>query len=417
MSSTDCVAYLTTPTASPTVTPAVVTTNSHSNNSNHLGTTTTTASSIDAMMTRTPFPAQPENNDIIIANGNASTTMETSATMDEVVQSDYTPRHSVPKTSIGHPINISWVLPNDYLPLITFCDLPDQLDIYDLTNPVIEQQLAPQLERAHHHRQQQSLPLMGNLALSSCPGKKVQLTGPVRGRAAINRDLDLDFTRMRSFGITTIVCCLEDSELNYLGASWELYAASAKNNGLQVLRLPMVEGSCPDTLEEVDNVINIVNSKIWKGENVLTHCRGGVGRAGLFACCWLINNTLCLSAERAIRFVRVRRSPKAIETMRQAEFVIHYAQFIARKLEQQMLEQQEQRQRYSLYEEDQQHQQQNESSSVGCNHHPSISAPLDMAHTDQTLSVPSVIDIGQLEQSMRNKPLISSTATSTNGHL
>ncbi|ORZ10235.1 protein-tyrosine phosphatase-like protein [Absidia repens] len=265
---------------------------------------------------------------------------------------------------------------------------------------------------------------MGNLALSSCPGKKVRLTGPVRGRAAINRDLDLDFTRMRSFGITTIVCCLEDSELDYLGASWELYAASAKTNGLQVLRLPMVEGSCPDTLEEVDTVINIVNSKIWKGENVLTHCRGGVGRAGLFACCWLINNTLCLSAERAIRFVRVRRSPKAIETMRQAEFVIHYAQFIARKLEQQMLEQQEQRHRYSLYEEDQQHQQQEQqnestalSNSVGYNHHPSLSAPLDMAHTDQTLSVPSVIDIGQLEQSMRNKSSVSSTATSTNGHL
>lgn len=47
--------------------------------------------------------------------------------------------------------------------------------------------------------------IRGNLCLSSCPGKKVRLSGPVRGRAAINRDLDLDFARMKSFGITMLV--------------------------------------------------------------------------------------------------------------------------------------------------------------------------------------------------------------------
>lgn len=47
--------------------------------------------------------------------------------------------------------------------------------------------------------------IRGNLCLSSCPGKKVRLSGPVRGRATIDRDLDLDFERMRMFGITTLV--------------------------------------------------------------------------------------------------------------------------------------------------------------------------------------------------------------------
>jgi len=37
---------------------------------------------------------------------------------------------------------------------------------------------------------------IGRLALSSCPGKKVRLhSGPVNGRAAISRDLDMDFKR------------------------------------------------------------------------------------------------------------------------------------------------------------------------------------------------------------------------------
>ncbi|KAI8068196.1 protein-tyrosine phosphatase-like protein [Gongronella butleri] len=250
---------------------------------------------------------------------------------------------------------------------------------------------------------------LGNLAMSSCPGKKVRLTGPVRGRAAINRDLELDFARMRSFGITTLVCCLEDSELDYLGASWPKYSAIAVQQGLHVLRLPMIEGSCPNTLEEVDAVIEVVNGKIRRGENVLTHCRGGVGRAGLFACCWLIHNTFCLSAERAVRYVRIRRSPKAIETMRQAEFVIHYAQHIARRHQRQL----------------QQHMTHAPpppsaprpletmppspaTFSLSSPTATSATSPLELLHTDYTLSVPPVIDIINLERIIRQRPRPSS---------
>ncbi|CAO3683082.1 unnamed protein product [Umbelopsis vinacea] len=170
---------------------------------------------------------------------------------------------------------------------------------------------------------------VGNLALSSCPGKKVRLSGPVRGRAAINRDLDLDFARLnRQFGITTIVCCLNDAELGFLGAPWPRYYELALRHNIEIIRLPMLEGSCPHTIEEIDAVIDLATEKMKRGENVLTHCRGGVGRAGLFACCWLLKNRFCHSAERAIRYVRLRRSPKSIETMRQAEFIIHYARYV-----------------------------------------------------------------------------------------
>lgn len=44
---------------------------------------------------------------------------------------------------------------------------------------------------------------------------------------------------------------------------------------MDVIRVPMIEGSCPDTLEEIDAAIDAVNAKIHRGENVLTHCRGG----------------------------------------------------------------------------------------------------------------------------------------------
>ncbi|KAI8583155.1 hypothetical protein K450DRAFT_224472 [Umbelopsis ramanniana AG] len=237
----------------------------------------------------------------------------------------------VPKNSISHPINISWIIPIEYMAFLSSSGLPDRIDLYDLT---ISQPSLHLLELQQIRQPIGAPKAFGNLALSSCPGKKVRLNGPVRGRAAINRDLDLDFARLnRQFGITTIVCCLNDAELSFLGAPWPRYYEMATKNNIEILRLPMMEGSCPHTIEEIDIVIDLVSEKMSRGENVLTHCRGGVGRAGLFACCWLLKSRFCHTSERAIRYVRMRRSPKSIETMRQAEFIIHYARYINKLIE------------------------------------------------------------------------------------
>ncbi|KAJ1545123.1 hypothetical protein HK096_006735 [Nowakowskiella sp. JEL0078] len=116
----------------------------------------------------------------------------------------------------------------------------------------------------------------GNFALSSCPGKKVRLnTGPVNGRAVINRDLDQDFDRLQSFGITLVVNCLDDKELDFLGAAWPSYIAAATRHNLTVVRLPMVEGSSPNTVADVNVVLALIDERIQSGKNVLCHCRGG----------------------------------------------------------------------------------------------------------------------------------------------
>lgn len=99
--------------------------------------------------------------------------------------------------------------------------LPERIDLYDLT---ISQPTSHLLELQQIQQPIGAPQSFGNLALSSCPGKKVRLTGPVRGRAAINRDLDLDFARLnRQFGITTIVwyvCVTLYSTLCLQPVSW-----------------------------------------------------------------------------------------------------------------------------------------------------------------------------------------------------
>ncbi|CBQ69883.1 conserved hypothetical protein [Sporisorium reilianum SRZ2] len=238
---------------------------------------------------------------------------------------------------------------------------------------------------------EQQAPTIGNLLLSSCPGKKVRLSGPVRGRGAICRDLGLDLARIHSIGARAVVCCLNDEELSYLGAPWAEYEREADRLGLDVYRLPMAEGFAPTNVHEMDAAMTaIVTDCTMRGTNVLVHCRGGVGRAGLIACSWLLKmgfvgerskrglamdvdldgssreiverstsahahaGVVDSTTERAdaqqqqqreesecdtildtvsclIDTIRRRRSPKAIETAEQVRFLVEYVTFLHRQ--------------------------------------------------------------------------------------
>jgi hypothetical protein len=115
---------------------------------------------------------------------------------------------------------------------------------------------------------------LGNLVLSSCPGKKVRLsdrhltilgipeicrpgTGPTAdsplvdprtlpkaavvqlglNRSPICRDLEMDFRRaMSQADVKCVVCCIDDEELRFLGAAWEEYERVAGKLGLEIIR-------------------------------------------------------------------------------------------------------------------------------------------------------------------------------------
>ncbi|EKM54046.1 uncharacterized protein PHACADRAFT_209872 [Phanerochaete carnosa HHB-10118-sp] len=215
--------------------------------------------------------------------------------------------------------------------------------------------------------------LLGNLFLSSCPGKKVRLNGPVNGRGGVYRDLRQDLKRIKELGVGCVVCCLDDDELQYLGAPWEEYAQTADELRLDVLRIPTPEGLAPADAAVLDaHLARLIDAYTLRGIPVLVHCRGGVGRAGLVACCWALKLGLCgwletpprasrLSCtapedlddvpphdapgagagaggavrhdtlrlvERAIALVRRRRSAKAVETFEQVRFLAAYVDHV-----------------------------------------------------------------------------------------
>ena len=109
--------------------------------------------------------------------------------------------------------SISWIVPEELTDGLTLDPLSSSIDLYDVyTTASLYQHYYDQVHNfsqlAHSGygvSRSTHCTTLGNLALSSCPGKKVRLSGPVRGRATIDRDLDLDFQRLKSLDISMIV--------------------------------------------------------------------------------------------------------------------------------------------------------------------------------------------------------------------
>ncbi len=106
---------------------------------------------------------------------------------------------------------------------------------------------------------------------------------------------------------------------------WNKYQELANSLDISLFRLPMIDGGCPSSFEDVNSILERIHLEVEKGRNGIVHCRGGVGRAGLVACCYLLKYRLCGTHDDAIRLVRRVRHPKAVETRIQEQFIERYA--------------------------------------------------------------------------------------------
>jgi protein-tyrosine phosphatase/nicotinamidase-related amidase len=139
------------------------------------------------------------------------------------------------------------------------------------------------------------------------------------GRRDLGRDLERDLATLQEEGVARVVCLVPIDELaNYdVGDLLQRYAA----RGLRVHHSPTMDQGI-SSLEEMRATVRFIYDGVVAGENVVVHCVGGLGRSGMTAACWLVADGL--SAAAAIDEVRRVRSPRAVETAAQADFVASY---------------------------------------------------------------------------------------------
>ncbi|MET0029557.1 MAG: cyclin-dependent kinase inhibitor 3 family protein, partial [Candidatus Thiodiazotropha sp.] len=154
----------------------------------------------------------------------------------------------------------------------------------------------------------------GRIGITFCPGKHdlYAHTG------AWKRDLETDLDVIAAWGAKRVITLVEQQELRELKVL--SLGDAIQGRGIQWRHLPIADFSVPDEDFEQRWITQgrEIRQMLLQGQDVLVHCKGGLGRAGMIAARLLVE--LGMQPEVAIR--RVRRARKgAIETSSQLALV------------------------------------------------------------------------------------------------
>ena len=150
----------------------------------------------------------------------------------------------------------------------------------------------------------------GFIGLTICPGKK----GTSLYGNDWDRDLGSDVKAIANWGASAVVTIMTDEELRVLSVgNLGLYVAKF---GMEWYQIPVPDTAAPnyETLEQWNYIRQRIHTRLKRGEKILIHCRGGLGRSGTLAAKILMDKGF--SSKEAIERVRVTR-PGAIETAEQ----------------------------------------------------------------------------------------------------
>ena len=165
----------------------------------------------------------------------------------------------------------------------------------------------------------------GRIGITFCPGKKQEQS--VTG--SWDRDLETDLAAITAWGATHLVTLIAPWEFVELGV--ESLPEQAASHGLSWHHAPILDGHAPGVVpqgfdprgwfEHVwPEILPTLDAALDRGEGVVVHCKGGLGRAGTAAALLLAHRESELSSEAVVKRVREAR-PHAMETVVQECFL------------------------------------------------------------------------------------------------
>ncbi len=157
-------------------------------------------------------------------------------------------------------------------------------------------------------------PQHGRIGITFCPGKH----DPLAATGAWARDLAVDLDAISAWGARLVLTLVEPAELTALRVPH--LGDEVKGRGMDWRHLPIADYSVPTPAFEQQWAIHgqEIRALLRSGADVLVHCKGGLGRAGMIAARLLVE--LGMPPDQAIREVRRARTG-AIETPSQLALV------------------------------------------------------------------------------------------------
>lgn len=156
-------------------------------------------------------------------------------------------------------------------------------------------------------------PFRGLIGMTFAPGKHQ----PHGATGSWARSLPADIERLTHHYFTNVlVSLIEDHELRELKI--ENLVEAFEGSKVRVARFPFPDQGVPSVELAKAAVIAVLEAAVNRRENVVIHCKGGLGRTGLIAACALVATGVDPAA--AIRAVRDTREG-AIENRGQEDFV------------------------------------------------------------------------------------------------
>lgn len=155
----------------------------------------------------------------------------------------------------------------------------------------------------------------GRLGMTSAPG---MWAGSVGGRW--ERDLAVDMQALEEeYETDVLVSLMEDHE--YRGYRIPELLEQNRFGSIEILRFAIGDMGVPQEAEseKFEPFVQDVVQRLEQGQNVVVHCRGGLGRTGTLAACVLValgRHT----ADEAIAAVREARKG-TVQTREQEDFV------------------------------------------------------------------------------------------------
>jgi protein-tyrosine phosphatase len=151
--------------------------------------------------------------------------------------------------------------------------------------------------------------------------------GPWHGKLAVaarprgGEWLADEIATWRHAGIGTVLSLLTREEEQELDLTDE--RRQVTKSGIKFMSLPIPDRRTPGSEAEVKAIVEELDSDLSDGNNVVIHCRQGVGRSGLLAACVLISKGL--SAGAAVEVITAARGVAVPETPEQRRWIDQFA--------------------------------------------------------------------------------------------